>query len=55
MKRNYVKPGMVIVQLAQKVSIMQASNVDGNAFKGSIGSGTGAGRTKEQSVWDEEW
>ena len=55
MKRNYVKPGMVIVQLAQKVSIMDASNVDGNAFKGSIGSGNYAGRTKEQNVWDEEW
>ena len=59
MKRNYVKPGMVIVQLAQKVSIMDASNYAksyrGNAFDGDIVSGTGAGRTKEQSVWDEEW
>ena len=55
MKRNYVKPGMVIVQLAQKVSIMDASNVDGNAFRGSIRSGAYAGRTKEQNVWDEEW
>ena len=55
MKRNYLKPGMVIVQLEHNAIIMQASNVDGNAFKGSIGSGTGAGRTKEQSVWDEEW
>ena len=55
MKRNYLKPGMVIVQLAQKISIMDASNVDGNAFSGRVGSGAYAGRTKEQNVWDEEW
>ena len=56
MKRNYLKPGMVIVQLAPNAGIMEvASNVDGNAIKGSIRSGAYAGRTKEQNVWDEEW
>ena len=59
MKRNYVKPGMVIVQLEYNAIIMQASNYAksyrGNAFDGDIGSGTGPGRTKEQNVWDEEW
>ena len=56
MKRNYLKPGMMIVQLAPNAGIMEVvTSVNGDAFKGSIRSGAYAGRTKEQSVWDEEW
>ena len=56
MKRNYLKPGMVIVQLAPNAGIMEVvTSVNGDAFKGSIRSGAYAGRTKEQNVWDEEW
>ena len=56
MKRNYLKPGMVIVQLAPNAGIMEVvTSVNGDAFSGKVGSGTGPGRTKEQSVWDEEW
>jgi len=56
MKRNYVKPGMVIVQLATNAGIMQVvTSTEGNALSGRVGSGAYAGRTKEQNVWDEEW
>ena len=56
MKRNYLKPGMVIVQLAPNAGIMEVvTSVNGGAFSGKVGSGAYAGRTKEQNVWDEEW
>ena len=60
-KKTYICPTMVVVKLQHRTHLMitsQVTEVRGNVFEGSPSSDegyTGGVRTRESSVWDEEW
>ncbi len=57
MKKSYLSPEIIIVQLQHQGLLMQSvGEVKGNAGLVNGGAGNGESRTKEQvNVWDEEW
>ena len=57
MKKSYLSPEIIIVQLQHQGLLMQSvGEVKGNAGLVNGGTGNGESRTKEQvNVWDEEW
>ena len=57
MKKSYLSPEIIIVQLQHQGLLMQSvGEVKVNAGLVNGGTGNGESRTKEQvNVWDEEW
>ncbi|MCR4810474.1 MAG: hypothetical protein K5896_11540 [Prevotella sp.] len=55
MKKNYVKPQMMVVKLNHRAPLLIASNVNGNAFSGSTTGYSGQGRASELDYIDDEW
>ena len=58
MKKTYLAPGMIMVQLQHKQHLLVDSvhTLSSNAGIDYGGAGDGDARTREsRSVWDEEW
>ena len=55
MKKNYVKPQMMVVKLKHRAPLLIVSNANGNAFSGSINGYDGQGRASELDYIDDEW
>ncbi len=55
MKKNYVKPQMMVVKLKHRAPLLIVSNANGNAFSGSITSSSGHARASELDYIDDEW
>ena len=55
MKKNYVKPQMMVVKLNHRAPLLIASRSQGNAFTGSINGSSGQGRASELDYIDDEW
>jgi hypothetical protein len=57
MKKSYLSPEIIIVQLQHQGLLMQSvDEVQSNAGLVNGGAGNGESRTKEHvNVWDEEW
>ena len=54
MKKNYVKPQMVVVKLKHRANLL-VNSANGNAFNGSINGYDGQGRASELDYIDDEW
>ena len=61
MKREYMKPAMLVVKLQHRTCLLSNSVAslgtnltDGDAISYGNG-GSGDARVKDYSVWDEEW
>ena len=54
MKKNYVKPQMVVVKLKHRANLL-VNSANGNAFNGSINGYSGQGRASELDYIDDEW
>ena len=55
MKKNYVKPQMMVVKLNHRAPLLIVNSANGNAFSGSITSSSGQGRARELDYIDDEW